>query len=141
MEDYNPAYYDALERAIEEEIAKDEATIEDVDTSLRLSPCEDCPLMGFPIEKAIREQYMARAASGEPGLTLAVRYISEDGQSSKTIILGRHNKNSIGDKRRQKIYADAAQRTIECTGPEKVSKLLGLLGTKKICPALEHLDW
>jgi hypothetical protein len=136
MEDYNPEYYEGFERRVAGEIAQDEASIGEVDTSLRLDPCEGCPLFDFPIDEAVKVWEGAQASTEFKGLKITTQYETADGRQSSEIVLGRHDSNSIGGKRKAKIYEEAAKRTIECEGPKKVPRFLGPLAVKK-CPALE----
>ncbi|HET9098321.1 MAG TPA: hypothetical protein VFN51_01770 [Candidatus Saccharimonadales bacterium] len=135
MEDYDPAYYDRFEHFVSEEIATDEATIGEIDTSLKLDPCKDCPLFDFPLEQAVRVWRGVGAIAGREGVRVSITYETSDGRQSSEITLGYHNKSSIGSKRLAKIYEEAARRTIDCKGPKTTFRYLGPLAVKK-CPAL-----
>jgi hypothetical protein len=136
MRGYDPAYYEAFEARVAEEIAQDEASIGEIDTSLELSPCDGCPLMDFPISEAVTRSEGISSTAGKQSLEVICQFEATDGRRSREIILGRHQSNSIGSKRKAKMYADAAQRTIECEGPKKVMRFLGPWAVKR-CPALE----
>jgi len=122
---------------LDDVIAADEANIGELEVKEH-DICDNCPLVGFPQDEVRGSLNSIVSSVNYPGVTVVtLSQVSENGKSSKEMILGTHPGDSIGGKRIKKIAYDAAERTQSCQGPRRAPGLLGLVGVRR-CNALEE---
>ena len=129
----------AIEYQAEQDARRINAGISDdqLDPNPQIDICDNCPLVGFPLDELSRTMESTGWSADYPGqTTYSVTFESESGKRSKEILLGSIPGNTMTGRAQHKIRTDAARRTQECSEPRKVPKILGPLAVKK-CQALE----